>query len=170
VGRTPEYLGKKVEAFEMKMAMIVVLVLGASILGFTALATATGEGQAGPLNVGPHGFSEILYAYSSQTGNNGSAFAGLTGNTPFYNVTGSLAMLIGRFAMIIPILAIAGSMAAKRRVAPSMGTFPTTGVLFSVLLVGVVVIVGALTYFPALALGPIVEQLLQNAGQVFAKP
>jgi K+-transporting ATPase ATPase A chain len=167
VGRTPEYLGKKVEAFEMKMAMLVVIVLGASILGFTGLATATAEGQAGPLNGGPHGFSEILYAFSSQTGNNGSAFAGLTGNTPFYNVTGGLAMLIGRFAMIIPILAIAGSMAAKRRVAPSLGTFPTTGGIFVVLLIGVVIIVGALTYFPALALGPIVEQLLQNAGQVF---
>jgi K+-transporting ATPase ATPase A chain len=166
VGRTPEYLGKKVEAFEMKMAMIVVLVLGASILGFTALATGTAEGQAGPLNPGPHGFSEILYAFSSQTGNNGSAFAGLTGNTPFYNVTGSLAMLAGRFAMIIPILAIAGSMASKRRVAASLGTFPTTGLLFTVLLIGVIVIVGALTFFPALALGPIVEQLLQNAGMV----
>jgi K+-transporting ATPase ATPase A chain len=167
VGRTPEYLGKKVEAFEMKMAMLVVVVLGASILGFTALAAVTPEGQAGPLNAGPHGFSEILYAYSSQTGNNGSAFASLTGNTPFYNVTGGLAMLAGRFAMIIPILAIAGSMAAKRRVAPSLGTFPTTGATFVVLLVGVVVIVGALTFFPALALGPIVEQLLQNAGKVF---
>jgi potassium-transporting ATPase potassium-binding subunit len=166
VGRTPEYLGKKVESFEMKMAMLVVIVLGASILGFTALATATAEGQAGPLNVGPHGFSEILYAYSSQTGNNGSAFGGLTGNTVFYNLTGGVAMLIGRFAMIIPILAIAGSMAAKRRVAPSLGTFPTTGALFSVLVVGVIIIVGALTFFPALALGPIVEQLLQNAGQV----
>jgi K+-transporting ATPase ATPase A chain len=167
VGRTPEYLGKKVESFEMKMAMLVVVILGASILGFTALATATAEGQAGPLNAGPHGFSEILYAFSSQTGNNGSAFAGLTGNSPFYNVTGGLAMLAGRFAMIIPILAIAGSMAAKRRVAPSLGTFPTTGGLFSVLIVGVIIIVGALTFFPALALGPIVEQLLQNAGQVF---
>ena len=167
VGRTPEYLGKKVESFEMKMAMIVVLVLGASILGFTALAAVTTEGQAGPLNHGAHGFSEILYAYSSQTGNNGSAFAGLTGNTPFYNITGGFAMLIGRYGMIIPILALAGSMAAKRRVAPSLGTFPTTGVLFSVLLVGVVVIVGALNFFPALALGPIVEQLLQNAGKVF---
>lgn len=167
VGRTPEYLGKKVESFEMKMAMLVVIILGASVLGFTGLATATAEGQAGPLNAGPHGFSEILYAYSSQTGNNGSAFAGLTGNTTFYNVTGGLAMLIGRFAMIIPILAIAGSMAAKRRVAPSLGTFPTTGGIFTVLLIGVVIIVGALTYFPALALGPIVEQLLQNAGRVF---
>ena len=166
VGRTPEYLGKKVEAFEIKMAMLVALVLGASILGFTALATALPEGIAGPLNPSPHGFAEILYAFSSQTGNNGSAFAGLTGNTPFYNVTGGLAMLIGRYGMIIPILALAGSMAAKRRVAPSLGTFPTTGVLWSVLLVGVVVIVGALTFFPALSLGPIVEQLLQNAGKV----
>jgi K+-transporting ATPase ATPase A chain len=167
VGRTPEYLGKKVESFEMKMAMIVVLVLGASILGFTALATVTAEGLAGPLNGGPHGFSEILYAFSSQTGNNGSAFGGLTGNTPFYNITGAFAMLIGRYGMIIPILGLAGSMAAKRRVAESLGTFPTTGVLFSVLLVGVIVIVGALNFFPALALGPIVEQLLQNAGKVF---
>jgi K+-transporting ATPase ATPase A chain len=167
VGRTPEFLGKKVEAYEMKMSMLVVLVLGASILGFTALATATTQGQAGPLNAGPHGFSEILYAYSSQTGNNGSAFAGLSGNTPFYNITGALAMLIGRYGMIIPILALAGSMAGKRSVAASLGTFPTTGALFSVLVVGVIIIVGALTFFPALALGPIVEQLLQNAGKVF---
>ncbi len=167
VGRTPEYLGKKVEAFEMKMAMVVVLVLSASILGFTAVAVATEVGQAGPLNAGPHGFSEILYAFASQTGNNGSAFAGLTGNTPFYNITGALAMLIGRFAMIIPILAIAGSLAAKRRVAPSPGTFPTTGPIFVGLLVGVVVIVGALNFFPALALGPLVEQLLLVAGQAF---
>jgi K+-transporting ATPase ATPase A chain len=167
VGRTPEYLGKKVEAFEMKMAMIVVVVLGSSILGFTAIAAITPEGQAGPLNAGPHGFTEIMYAFSSQTGNNGSAFAGLTGNTPFYNVTGALAMLAGRFAMIIPILALAGSMAAKRRVAPSLGTFPTTGLTFTILLIGVVIVVGALTFFPALALGPIVEQLLQNAGRTF---
>jgi K+-transporting ATPase, KdpA len=167
VGRTPEYLGKKVEAFEMKMAMLVVLVLGASILGFTAVASVTEAGLAGPLNPGPHGFSEILYAFSSQTGNNGSAFAGLSGNTPFYNVTGALAMLLGRYGMMIPILALAGSMAAKRRVAPSLGTFPTTGPLFGVLIIGVIVIVGALTFFPALALGPIVEQLLQNAGRLF---
>ena len=165
VGRTPEYLGKKVEAFEIKMAMITALVLGASILGFTALASVLPEGIAGPLNTGPHGFSEILYAYSSQTGNNGSAFAGLTGNTPFYNVTGGLAMLIGRYGMIVPVLALAGSMAAKRRVAPSLGTFPTTGALWTILLIGVVVIVGALTFFPALSLGPIVEQFLQNAGK-----
>ncbi len=167
VGRTPEYLGKKVESFEIKMAMITALVLGASILGFTALASVMPEGLAGPLNKGPHGFSEILYAFSSQTGNNGSAFAGITGNTPFYNVTGGLAMLVGRYGMIVPILALAGSMAAKRAVAPSLGTFPTTGVLWSVLLIGVVIIVGALTFFPALSLGPIVEQLLQNAGKVF---
>ena len=164
VGRTPEYLGKKVEAFEMKMAMLVVLILGGSILGFTALASITPEGLAGPLNPGPHGFSEILYAFSSQTGNNGSAFGGLTGNTPFYNLTGAFAMLLGRYGMIIPVLALAGSMAAKRRVAPSLGTFPTTGPLFAVLLIGVIIIVGALTFFPALALGPIVEQLMQNAG------
>ncbi len=167
VGRTPEYLGKKVEAYEMKMAMLVVLVLGASILGFTALATATTQGQAGPLNAGPHGFSEILYAYSSQTGNNGSAFAGLSGDTPFYNITGAFAMLIGRYGMIVPILALAGSMAGKRRVAASLGTFPTTGLLFGTLVVGVIIIVGALTFFPALSLGPIVEQLMQNAGKVF---
>ena len=164
VGRTPEYLGKKVEAFEIKMAMITALVLGASILGFTALASVLPEGTAGPLNKGPHGFSEILYAFSSQTANNGSAFAGLTGNTTFYNITGGLAMLIGRYGMIVPILALAGSMAAKRSVAPSLGTFPTTGVLWTILLVGVVIIVGALTFFPALSLGPIVEQLQQNAG------
>ena len=168
VGRTPEYLGKKVESFEIKMAMLTALVLGASILGFTALATVLPEGLAGPLNKGPHGFSEILYAYSSQTGNNGSAFAGLTGATPFYNVTGGLAMLIGRYGMIVPVLALAGSMAAKRSVAPSLGTFPTTGVLWTVLLMGVVIIVGALTFFPALSLGPIVEQLLQNAGSAFS--
>jgi potassium-transporting ATPase potassium-binding subunit len=167
VGRTPEFLGKKVEAYEMKMAMLVVLVMGASILGFTALAVATPEGLAGPLNKGPHGFSEILYAFSSQTGNNGSAFAGLSGNTPFYNVAGALAMLVGRYGMIIPILALAGSMAGKRRLAPSLGTFPTDGILFGVLVVGVIIIVGALTFFPALALGPIAEQLLQNAGRTF---
>jgi K+-transporting ATPase ATPase A chain len=167
VGRTPEYLGKKVEGYEIKLAMITALVLGAGILGFTALATATDAGVAGPLNRGPHGFSEILYAYSSQTGNNGSAFAGLSGNTPFYNVTGALAMLIGRYGMIVPVLALAGSMAAKRRVAASLGTFPTTGVLWVVLVIGVIVIVGALTFFPALALGPVVEQLLQNAGTTF---
>ena len=167
VGRTPEFLGKKIEAYEMKMAMLVVLFLAFSILFFTAVATATAAGKAGPLNGGPHGFSEILYAYSSQTGNNGSAFAGLSGNTLFYNVTGAFAMMLGRYAMIVPILAIAGSMAAKRRVAPSLGTFPTTGPIWVGLLIGVIVIVGALTFFPALALGPIVDQLLNNAGRLF---
>ncbi len=167
VGRTPEFLGKKIEAFEIKMAMLVVLVLAASILGFTALAVAIPIGVSSILNPGPHGFSEILYAFSSQTGNNGSAFAGLTGNTDFYNLTGGFAMLLGRFGMMIPILAIAGSMAAKRRVAPSLGTFPTTGPLWVGLLIGVILIVGALTFFPALALGPIVEQLLMQAGKVF---
>jgi potassium-transporting ATPase potassium-binding subunit len=167
VGRTPEFLGKKIEAYEMKMAMLVVLFLAFSILFFTAVATATTAGKAGPLNGGPHGFSEILYAFSSQTGNNGSAFAGLTGNTLFYNVTGAFAMMLGRYAMTVPILAIAGSMAAKRRVAPSLGTFPTTGPIWVGLLIGVIVIVGALTFFPALALGPIVDQLLNNAGRLF---
>jgi K+-transporting ATPase ATPase A chain len=167
VGRTPEFLGKKVEAYEMKMAMLVVLSLAFSILVFTAIATATDAGKLGPLNGGPHGFSEILYAYSSQTGNNGSAFAGLSGNTPFYNLTGAFAMMLGRYAMIVPILAIAGSMAGKRRVAASLGTFPTTGPIWIGLLIGVIVIVGALTFFPALALGPIVDHLLNNAGRLF---
>ena len=167
VGRTPEFLGKKIEAFEMKMAMLVILVLASSILGFTALASATEVGVSSILNPGPHGFSEILYAFSSQTGNNGSAFAGLSANTDFYNLTGGFAMLLGRFAMMVPILAIAGSMAAKRRVAPSLGTFPTTGGIWVGLLIGVILIVGALTFFPALALGPIVDQLQMNAGKVF---
>ena len=168
VGRTPEYLGKKIEPFEMKMAMIVVLLLATSVLGATALGTIVEPGEAGgPGNGGPHGFSEILYAFASQTGNNGSAFGSLTGNTPFYNVVGAFAMLVGRWGMIIPVLAIAGSMAAKRRVAPSLGTFPTTGPLFVGLLIGVVLIVGALTYLPALALGPIAEQLLLHAGKAF---
>jgi K+-transporting ATPase ATPase A chain len=167
VGRTPEYLGKKIESYEIKMAMLAVLAMGASTLVFTAIASVAPPGLAGPLNAGPHGFSEILYAYSSQTGNNGSAFAGLSGNTLFYNLTGAFAMLIGRFAEIIPALAIAGSMASKRRVAPSLGTFPTTGPIWVALLIGVIVIVGALTFFPALSLGPIVEQLKMAAGQVF---
>jgi K+-transporting ATPase ATPase A chain len=167
VGRTPEFLGKKIEAYEMKMAMLVVLFLAFSILFFTAVATATAVGKAGPLNGGPHGFSEILYAFSSMTGNNGSAFAGLSGNTLFYNVTGAFAMMLGRYAMIVPILAVAGSMAGKRRVAPSLGTFPTTGPIWVGLLLGVIIIVGALTFFPALSLGPIVDQLLNNAGRLF---
>jgi potassium-transporting ATPase potassium-binding subunit len=167
VGRTPEYLGKKIESYEMKMAMLIVLFLAFAILVPTAAAAVTPAGLAGPLNAGPHGFSEMLYAFSSQAGNNGSAFAGLSANTPFYNIVGAVSLFLGRFGMIVPILAIAGSMAAKRRVAPSLGTFPTTGPMFVGLLIGVIVIVGALTYFPALALGPIVEQLLMNAGRLF---
>jgi K+-transporting ATPase ATPase A chain len=167
VGRTPEYLGKKIEAKEVKMAMLAILILPLSILGFTALAVVLKDGLAGPLNAGPHGYSEILYAYTSATGNNGSAFAGITANTPFYNDTLGFAMLIGRFLMIIPMLAAAGSLAAKKIVPPSEGTFPTHGGLFVGLLIGVILIVGGLTYFPALSLGPIVEYLAMNAGQSF---
>lgn len=167
VGRTPEYLGKKIESKEMKMAMLAVLVLEASILCFAALAVSIRPGLAGRLNMGPHGLSEILYAYTSGTGNNGSAFAGLSANTAFYNLTIGLAMLIGRFLFIIPHMAIAGSMAAKKVVPESSGTFPTTGGLFVGLLVGVIIIVGALTFFPAYALGPIVEHLLMHAGKLF---
>ncbi|MEA2990061.1 MAG: potassium-transporting ATPase potassium-binding subunit, partial [Alphaproteobacteria bacterium] len=162
-----EYLGKKIEAKEVKMAMLAILCLPLLMLGFTALATVVAAGLAGPANAGPHGFSEVLYAYTSQTGNNGSAFAGLTGNTVFYNLTGAVAMLIGRFWMIIPAMAIAGSLAQKKTVAASTGTFPTTGGLFVGLLVGVILIVGGLTFFPALALGPIVEHLAMQAGAVF---
>jgi len=167
VGRTPEYLGKKIEAKEMKMAMLAVLVLEASILCFSALAAASPAGLAARLNLGPHGLSEILYAATSATGNNGSAFAGINANTPFFNITLALAMLIGRFLFIIPVMAIAGSMVRKKTVPESSGTFPTTGWLFVVLLVGVILIVGALTFFPAYALGPIVEHLLMQAGRLF---
>jgi K+-transporting ATPase ATPase A chain len=164
VGRTPEYLGKKIEAREMKMAMLAILILPLSILGFTALATVVDAGLAGPANQGPHGFSEILYAYTSGTGNNGSAFAGLGANTLFYNSTIGLAMFIGRFLMIVPMLAIAGSLAAKKIVPASAGTFPTDGPVFVGLVVGVILIVGGLTFFPALALGPLVEHFAMNAG------
>jgi K+-transporting ATPase ATPase A chain len=167
VGRTPEYLGKKIGAYEVKMAMLSVLVLSLSILGWSGLASVLELGTSSIANPGPHGFSEILYAYSSGTGNNGSAFGGLTANTLFYNTTIGLAMLMGRFLMIVPILAIAGSLALKRRVPPSLGTFPTHGPLFVGLLVGTVLIVGALTYFPALALGPVVEQLMLGQGRSF---
>ncbi|HJW42324.1 MAG TPA: potassium-transporting ATPase subunit KdpA [Rhizomicrobium sp.] len=167
VGRTPEYLGKKIEAKEVKMAMLAILILPLSILGFTALAVVLKDGLAGPLNAGPHGYSEILYAYTSATGNNGSAFAGITANTPFYNSTLGAAMLIGRFLMIVPMLAAAGSLAAKKIVPPSEGTFPTHGPLFVGLLIGVILIVGGLTYFPALSLGPIVEHLAMNAGRLY---
>jgi len=167
VGRTPEYLGKKIEAKEVKMAMLAILVLPLSILGFTALATVLPAGLAGPENSGPHGFSEILYAFTSATGNNGSAFAGLTANTPFYNTTLGLAMFIGRFLMIVPMLAVAGSLAAKKIVPASGGTFPTDGGLFVGLLVGVVLITGGLIFFPAVALGPIIEQLAMNTGNLY---
>jgi K+-transporting ATPase ATPase A chain len=167
VGRTPEYLGKKIEAKEVKMAMLAILVLPLSILGFTAIATVVDAGLAGPANQGPHGFSEILYAYTSGTANNGSAFAGLTASTMFYNTTIGFAMFIGRFLMIVPMMAIAGSLAAKKIVPASAGTFPTDGGLFVGLVVGVILIIGGLTYFPALALGPIVEQVSMNAGTLF---
>src|SRR6202030_4571139 len=168
VGRTPEYVGKKIESREVKMAMLAILVLPLMYLGWTAVAVVLPPAVASMANAGPHGFTEVLYAYTSQTGNNGSAFAGLTGNTPFYNITGAIAMLVGRFWMIIPMMAIAGSLAAKKTVPPSAGTFPTTGGLFVGLVVGVIVIVGGLTFFPALALGPIVEQLAMTAGTLFS--
>jgi len=167
VGRTPEYVGKKVEAKEVKMAMLAILILPLMMLGWSAVAVVYPPAVASMANAGPHGFSEVLYAYSSQAANNGSAFAGLTGNTLFYNVTGAVAMFIGRFWVIIPAMAIAGSLAAKKSVPPSLGTFPTTGGLFVGLLVGVILIVGGLTFFPALALGPIVEHLAMQAGTVF---
>lgn len=195
VGRTPEYLGKKIEQYEVKMAMLAVLVLAASILGFTALGAnlnlpsdektalaalntwpgsvyGSSDSHYGPTynnvnNSGPHGLSEIFYAYTSGTGNNGSAFAGITANTPFYNATLGLAMLIGRFLMIIPLLALAGSLAQKKHVPASAGTFPTDTPTFAALLIGIVLIVGALTYFPAIALGPLVEHLQMLAGKVF---
>jgi potassium-transporting ATPase potassium-binding subunit len=167
VGRTPEYLGKKLESKEVKMAMLAILVLPLSMLGFTALAVVLPAGLAGPGNAGPHGFSEILYAFVSTTANNGSAFAGLTANTLFYNTTLGLAMFIGRFMMIVPMLAMAGSLAAKKIVPPSAGTLPTDGGLFVGLLIGVVIIVGGLTFFPALALGPIVEHLAMVAGTLY---
>jgi potassium-transporting ATPase potassium-binding subunit len=163
VGRTPEYIGKKIEAKEMKMASLAILVPCASILIFTAIAVATEAGRKGPLNPGPHGFSEILYAFSSATGNNGSAFNGISANTPFYNTTLGLAMYFGRFFIKIPVLALAGALAAKKIVPTGAGTLPTHTPLFVAMLVGVIIIVGALTFIPALALGPFVEQLLAKA-------
>ncbi|MFY9734253.1 MAG: potassium-transporting ATPase subunit KdpA [Rhodoplanes sp.] len=167
VGRTPEYVGKKIEAREVKMAMLAILCLPLMILGWTAVAAVIPSAVTSMANPGPHGFSEVLYAYSSQTGNNGSAFAGLSGNTLFYNLTGAVAMFVGRFFVIIPAMAIAGSLAAKKSVPVSSGTFPTTGGLFVGLLVGVILIIGGLTFFLALALGPIVEQLAMQAHQLF---
>jgi K+-transporting ATPase ATPase A chain len=167
VGRTPEYLGKKIQAREVQMTMLYVLAAAASILVFTAISAVSSAGLAGLNNAGPHGFSEILYAFSSTTANNGSAFAGLTGGTYWYNSMFGTAMLIGRFALIVPVLALAGFLAEKRTVPASSGTFPVSGPLFTTLLIGVVLIVGALTFFPALALGPIVEQLMMRAGTLF---
>ncbi len=168
VGRTPEYLGKKVQAYDVQMAMLVVLVFPLTILVLTAISSVSSSfGTSSILNPGPHGLSEILYGYTSGTGNNGSAFAGLNANTRWYNLTIGAATLIGRFLMIIPMLAIAGSLGRKKRVPPSPGTFPVTTPLFATLLVGVILIVGALTFFPVLSLGPIVEHLLMANGQVF---
>jgi K+-transporting ATPase ATPase A chain len=166
VGRTPEYLGKKIESKEVRLAALAVLIDVASILGFTAVSVLTPAGLAGPLNAGAHGFSEILYAFSSQTANNGSAFAGLTGNTMYYNISGGVAMWIGRFLEVIPILALAGALAGKKVVPAGAGTFATDRPLFVGLLIGVVLIVGALTFFPALTLGPILEQLQLAAGHL----
>ena len=167
VGRTPEYVGKKVQAYEVKMVALAILIFPATVLAFTGVAAATDWGKQTLNNAGPHGFSEMLYAFSSASGNNGSAFAGLGANNGFYNSALGFAMLIGRFLIIIPTLAVAGSLARKQPVPPSLGTFPTTGALWVVLLVGVVLIVGVLTFFPALALGPIVEHFLANKGVTF---
>src|SRR5471032_761041 len=164
IGRTPEYLGKKIESYEMKMTSIAILVTPTLVLAGTAIAVMMYAGQAGILNPGAHGFSEILYAFSSAANNNGSAFSGLSANTPFYNIALAIAMWFGRFAMIVPILAIAGSLAAKKRLEANAGTMPTHGPMFVGLLIGVVALVGVLNYVPALALGPVVEHL-----QVFAK-
>ena len=167
VGRTPEYVGKKIEAKEVKMAMLAILVLPLMYLGWTAVAAVNPQAVSQVANNGPHGFSEMLYLYTSSTGNNGSAFAGISANTLFFNITGAVAMFVGRFWMIIPAMAIAGSLAAKKSIPASAGTFPTTGGLFVGLVVGVIVIVGGLTFFPALALGPLVEQVMMRAGTVF---
>jgi potassium-transporting ATPase potassium-binding subunit len=164
VGRTPEYVGKKIESREMKLAVIVIAILPLAILGLTALAAVTGAGLAGPLAKGPHGFSEILYAFSSAVANNGSAFGGLTGNTPFYNIALAVGMFVGRFGVILPVLAIAGGLAAKRRIPAGAGSFPTTGLLWIGLLVAVILIVGGLTFLPSLALGPIADQFQLAAG------
>jgi K+-transporting ATPase ATPase A chain len=168
VGRTPEYLGKKLESKEMKMAMLSILILPLSMLGFTALASVLPVGTGATNNAGPHGFSEMLYAYVSATGNNGSAFAGLSANVPFWNDTLGLAMFIGRFLMIIPMLAIAGSLVQKKIVPVSAGTFPTDSPLFVGLVVGVILITGGLIFFPAVSLGPIVEHYATSAGTLFS--
>lgn len=166
VGRTPEYLGKKIGAKEMKLAVLAILILPVAILGFTAIAASLDVGRAGPLNTGPHGYSEILYAFTSAAGNNGSAFAGLSANTPFYNVLLGLAMLLGRFAYIVPVMAIAGSIGSKVKTPIASGTFPTDNSLFVGLVIGVILIVGGLQFFPSLALGPIVEHFMMQAGHL----
>jgi potassium-transporting ATPase potassium-binding subunit len=167
VGRTPEYVGKKIEAKEVKMAMLAILILPLTYLGWTAVSSVVPFGVSQLGNAGPHGFTEMLYLFTSSTANNGSAFGGITGNSTFYNLSGAMAMFVGRFWMIIPAMAIAGSLAAKKTVPASVGTFPTTGGLFVGLVVGVILIVGGLTFFPALALGPIVEHIAMSAGQLF---
>jgi K+-transporting ATPase ATPase A chain len=167
VGRTPEYLGKKIQAYDVKMAMLSLLVLAVSILGFAAWASVSKWGLAGLNNNGPHGLSEMLYAYSSANGNNGSAFAGLNANTPWYNTTIGLAMLIGRFLMIVPILGLAGSLGRKKVAPPSAGTFPVAGFTFIALLLGTVLLVGALNFLPGLTLGPIVEHFLTTQGKLY---
>jgi K+-transporting ATPase ATPase A chain len=167
VGRTPEYLGKKIEVYDVKMAMLAVLILTCTILIFSAISVVKPYGTAGISNPGPHGLSQVLYAYVSSTGNNGSAFGGINANTMWYNTTTAAAQLLGRFFMIVPVLAIAGSLAKKKIVPESAGTFPVTGGLFAGLLVSTILIVGALTFFPALSLGPILEHLLMNAGKAF---
>jgi K+-transporting ATPase ATPase A chain len=167
VGRTPEYVGKKIEAKEVKMAMLAILVLPLMYLGWTAVGIVNPQALPQLNNAGPHGFSEMLYLYTSSTGNNGSAFAGISANTMFFNITGAVAMFVGRFFMIIPAMAIAGALAEKKSIPPSTGTFPTTGGLFIGLVVGVILIVGGLTFFPALALGPIVEHLAMQANTLF---
>ena len=167
VGRTPEYVGKKIESREMKLSVIAIAILPLFILGLTAIASVTAAGLAGPLAKGPHGFSEILYAFSSTVANNGSAFGGLTGNTFFYNTTMALAMFVGRFGVIIPALAIAGGLAAKKRIPEGPGSFPTTGVLWVGLLISIILIVGGLTFLPSLALGPIADQFAVSAGTFF---
>jgi K+-transporting ATPase ATPase A chain len=168
VGRTPQYLGKKIESYDVKVSVLALLILIFSILGFSAWASASRWGLAGLTNTGPHGLSEILYAFSSGAGNNGSAFAGLNGNTPFYNITLALAMLFGRFFMMVPVLALAGNLARKKLIPPSEASFPASGPTFIIILIGTVLIVGALTFLPALALGPIVEHLLMSgSGVVF---
>jgi K+-transporting ATPase ATPase A chain len=167
VGRTPEYVGKKIESREVKLAVLAITVLPLCILGLTALSAVLPQGLAGPLNKGPHGFTEILYAYSSASGNNGSAFAGLSAGTPFYNGLLGIAMWLGRFFMIVPVLAVAGSLAAKKHTPESAGSFPTTGALWVGLLIGIILIVGGLTFLPGLALGPIADHLAMIRGQLF---